>query len=72
MFPDTWDVNVLDDLDLSNADLEMDINYDEKRDDEENEDHQSLDSSDGELLSTLLLSYGNANTSSTLGYQRAR
>ena len=71
MFPDARDVNVLDDLDLSNADLEMDINYDEKRDDEEDEDHQSLDSSESELLSTLLLSYGNANTSSTLGYHRA-
>ena len=69
MFPDARDVNVLDDLDLSNADLEMDINYDEKRDNEEDEDHQSLDSSESELLSTLLLSYGNANTSSTLGYQ---
>ena len=39
MFPDIRNVNVLDDLDLSNADLEMDINYDEKRDDEEDEDH---------------------------------
>jgi hypothetical protein len=69
MFLDTRDINMLDDLDLSNADLEMDVNHDEdKREDEENKDNQSLDSSLGELLSILLLPCGNTNTSSTLGY----